>query len=101
MTGPEGVDNCQKFVDILGLRSIFPVFMKTPKTGKKGAKAEELEGKVDFLRYDWIIIFRESRITAVFVADYGDDMVSQNPRPYEDEWNNFFEKNKVENGEVK
>ncbi|XP_064640145.1 beta-catenin-like protein 1 [Lineus longissimus] len=43
MTGPEGADNCQKFVDILGLRSIFPVFMKTPKTVKKGTRSEELE----------------------------------------------------------
>lgn len=33
MTGPEGADLCQKFVDILGLRTIFPIFMKTPKVG--------------------------------------------------------------------
>ena len=44
MTGNDGVDNCQKFVDILGLRSIFPVFMKTPKTSKKTTKPEEIEG---------------------------------------------------------
>lgn len=31
MTGPEGLDLCQKFVDVLGLRSVFPLFMKTPK----------------------------------------------------------------------
>ena len=31
MTGPEGAELCQKFVDILGLRTIFPIFMKTPK----------------------------------------------------------------------
>jgi len=31
MTGPEGAELCQKFVDILGLRTIFPLFMKTPK----------------------------------------------------------------------
>ena len=31
MTGPEGADLCQKFVDILGLRTVFPIFMKTPK----------------------------------------------------------------------
>ncbi|KAI0215313.1 Beta-catenin-like protein 1 [Lamellibrachia satsuma] len=44
MQGPEGTDNCNKFVDILGLRSIFPLFMKTPKTQKKaGAIREELE----------------------------------------------------------
>ena len=46
MTGPEGADNCQKFIDILGLRSVFPLFMKTPKINKKaGPKKEELEGK--------------------------------------------------------
>ncbi|CAH1780152.1 unnamed protein product [Owenia fusiformis] len=43
MTGPEGSDNCQKFIDILGLRSIFPLFMKTPKRNKKGAREEEVE----------------------------------------------------------
>lgn len=31
MTGVEGAELCQKFVDILGLRTIFPIFMKTPK----------------------------------------------------------------------
>ncbi|XP_060597583.1 beta-catenin-like protein 1 [Ruditapes philippinarum] len=43
MTGVEGTDNCQKFVDILGLRTIFPLFMKTPKQGKAGPPPEELE----------------------------------------------------------
>ena len=28
MTGPDGGDNCNKFIEILGLRSIFPLFMK-------------------------------------------------------------------------
>ena len=28
MNGPDGKDNCSKFVDILGLRTIFPLFMK-------------------------------------------------------------------------
>nr|XP_018911926.1 PREDICTED: beta-catenin-like protein 1 isoform X2 [Bemisia tabaci] len=35
MSGPNGVDNCNKFVDILGLRTIFPLFMKTPKKNRK------------------------------------------------------------------
>ena len=35
MSGPDGDDNCNKFVDILGLRSIFPLLMKTPKAPKK------------------------------------------------------------------
>ena len=46
MLGPEGTDNCQKFVDILGLRSIYPLFMKTPMKKSKKAKvsANEIEG---------------------------------------------------------
>ncbi|CAG2248327.1 CTNNBL1 [Mytilus edulis] len=43
MSGPEGADNSQKFVDILGLRTIFPLFMKTPKQAKAGPSSEELE----------------------------------------------------------
>ena len=43
--GEEGKENCAKFVDILGLRTIFPLFMKTPKKQKrKGMSAEEYEG---------------------------------------------------------
>ncbi|XP_051167877.1 beta-catenin-like protein 1 [Leptopilina boulardi] len=35
MNGPDGKDNCNKFVDILGLRTIFPLFMKTPTKNRK------------------------------------------------------------------
>ena len=28
LSGNEGKDNCQQFIEILGLRSIFPLFMK-------------------------------------------------------------------------
>ncbi|XP_014668512.1 PREDICTED: beta-catenin-like protein 1 [Priapulus caudatus] len=41
MIGPEGADNGTKFVDILGLRTIFPMFMKTPKGHKKKNAGEE------------------------------------------------------------
>uniref|UniRef100_A0A8C5E1G0 Beta-catenin-like protein 1 n=1 Tax=Gouania willdenowi TaxID=441366 RepID=A0A8C5E1G0_GOUWI len=41
MIGPEGADNCHKFVDILGLRTIFPLFMKTPKKMKKTGNSEK------------------------------------------------------------
>ncbi|CAL8324835.1 unnamed protein product [Merluccius merluccius] len=41
MIGPEGTDNCHKFVDILGLRTIFPLFMKTPKKMKKAGLSEK------------------------------------------------------------
>ncbi|XP_041376012.1 beta-catenin-like protein 1 [Gigantopelta aegis] len=43
MLGPEGADNCQKFIDILGLRTVFPLFMKTPKHAKAGPAPDELE----------------------------------------------------------
>ena len=47
LIGAEGKDNCNKFVDILGLRTIFPLFMKTPKRSKrKGVSAEEHEEHV-------------------------------------------------------
>lgn len=45
MSGPDGKDNCNKFVDILGLRTIFPLFMKTPKKNRKRVlTTEEHEG---------------------------------------------------------
>ena len=31
----EGADNFMKFVEVYGLRSIFPAFMKTPEKSKK------------------------------------------------------------------
>ena len=53
MTGVEGQDNCQKFVEILGLRSVFPLYMKTPKAAKTGPTSDELEGK-SRLWLDWM-----------------------------------------------
>ena len=44
LIGPEGKDNCHKFVDIFGLRSIFPLFMKTPKKNKRTVSAEGMCG---------------------------------------------------------
>ena len=35
MSGKDGSSNCSKFVDILGLRTLFPLFMKPPKKHKK------------------------------------------------------------------
>ncbi|KAK2718224.1 beta-catenin-like protein 1 isoform X2 [Artemia franciscana] len=47
VTGPEGHDSAVKLLDILGLRTIFPLFMKTPKKSKlKGLLAEEFEEHV-------------------------------------------------------
>lgn len=47
LIGYEGKENCSKFVDILGLRTVFPLFMKTPKkTQRKGVSAEEHEEHV-------------------------------------------------------
>ncbi|XP_060750400.1 beta-catenin-like protein 1 [Tachysurus vachellii] len=41
MIGPEGADNCHKFVDILGLRTIFPLLMKTPKKMRKAGVSDK------------------------------------------------------------
>ncbi|CAG9769060.1 unnamed protein product [Ceutorhynchus assimilis] len=41
MSGVHGKDNCNKFVDILGLRTIFPLFMKTPKKNRKRVFSQE------------------------------------------------------------
>lgn len=47
LTGPEGKESCAKLVDILGLRTIFPLFMKTPRKQKrKGVSADEYEEHV-------------------------------------------------------
>ncbi|GAB6030484.1 Beta-catenin-like protein 1 [Chamberlinius hualienensis] len=47
MSNPEGADNCNKFVDILGLRTVFPLFLKTPmKYRKKGISVEAHEEHV-------------------------------------------------------
>lgn len=47
MVNAEGADNCNKFVDILGLRTVFPLFMKTPaKNRRKGLSAENHEEHV-------------------------------------------------------
>lgn len=43
MCGKEGKENCEKFIEIFGLGSLFPAFMKTPKGVKKGSGTEEQE----------------------------------------------------------
>jgi beta-catenin-like protein 1 len=58
MTGVEGKDNCQKIVDILGLRTVFPLFMKPPKGNKRsGETRAENEGKILCFQfcYIWLI----------------------------------------------
>lgn len=43
----KGADNCSKFVEVYGLRSLFPCFMKTPKQSKKaGSSRSEHEEHV-------------------------------------------------------
>src|ERR1700679_2403057 len=52
MTGIEGKDNCQKIVDILGLRTIFPLFMKPPKGNKRsGETRAENEGNLIYSKF--------------------------------------------------
>jgi len=41
MTGEDGAENCHKFVEILGLRSVFPLFMKPTKRNKKSGHGSE------------------------------------------------------------
>ena len=44
---PDGVENCDHFVEIFGLRALFPLFMKTPsKTKKKDTPSVEHEEHV-------------------------------------------------------
>lgn len=58
LSGPQGKDNCNKFVDILGLRTIFPLFMKTPKKNRrKMLSTEEYEGKYYTLNF-FIFIYK-------------------------------------------
>jgi hypothetical protein len=52
MSGPDGKENCNKFVDILGLRTIFPLFMKTPKKNRRRIlTTEEHEGMLNEMFY--------------------------------------------------
>ena len=64
MTGEEGGDNCSKFVDILGLRSVFPLFMKVSSVRNKiygweilnidsGYKASKLLPLIDYSLLFW------------------------------------------------
>jgi len=47
LTGPDGAENSNKFIEILGLRTIFPLFMKTPnKQKRKGLRVDEHEEHV-------------------------------------------------------
>jgi len=41
MCNTEGTDNCMKFVEVYGLRTLFPQFMKTPKAKKHGGLSEQ------------------------------------------------------------
>ncbi len=55
MTGIEGKDNCQKIVDILGLRTIFPLFMKPPKGNKRsGETRAENEGDLIYFKFYYL-----------------------------------------------
>jgi beta-catenin-like protein 1 len=40
-SGVDGKENCLKLVEILGLRTLFPLFMKTPKKNKKRSLSTE------------------------------------------------------------
>ena len=40
MCNAAGTDNCMKFIEVYGLHTLFPQFMKTPKTKKHGGLSE-------------------------------------------------------------
>jgi len=74
--GPEGKENCEKFIEILGLRTIFPLFMKTPsKTKRKGHTAEMHEEHVcsiiaSLLKNSTSAEFRRRILTKFVEQDY-------------------------------
>ena len=41
MCNAEGADNCNKFIEVYGLRSMFPAFMKPPKSSKNASASEQ------------------------------------------------------------
>lgn len=43
MCNAEGAGNCAKFVEVYGLRSLFPAFMRTPKHASKRVTSSETE----------------------------------------------------------
>ena len=56
LSGKEGIENCEKFVEILGLRTLFPLFMKTPKRNKKSGHTENVsQPSVTLFRRDPVI----------------------------------------------
>lgn len=68
MSGQYGVENCNKFIDILGLRTIFPLFMKTPKKNRKRTLTiEEHEGK---LIYHVVVIVKIRMSHLFFITPF-------------------------------
>uniref|UniRef100_A0A1I8G9T2 Beta-catenin-like protein 1 n=1 Tax=Macrostomum lignano TaxID=282301 RepID=A0A1I8G9T2_9PLAT len=69
-----GADNALKFVDILGLRTIFPVFMRPPKPKKSGFSVQEIEEHLcsilhNLLRHCANSPTHKTRILAKFVEN--------------------------------
>ncbi|RXG69306.1 Beta-catenin-like protein 1 [Armadillidium vulgare] len=57
LSGPEGTENCNKFIEILGLRTIFPLFMKTPrKHGAKGLSKEQVKCEIGKAEHNSVFI---------------------------------------------
>ncbi|PAA77058.1 hypothetical protein BOX15_Mlig001294g5, partial [Macrostomum lignano] len=74
LNGPDGADNALKFVDILGLRTIFPVFMRPPKPKKSGFSVQEIEEHLcsilhNLLRHCANSPTHKTRILAKFVEN--------------------------------
>jgi len=72
MTGAGGKENCEKVVDILGLRAIFPLFMKSPKGNKRSGETRlENEGKIKlsfFFKFStYFFLFRTYYLMHCFI----------------------------------
>ena len=52
LTGPDGTDNCSKFVEILGLRSIFPMFMRPPQPAAAPGKKSRRGGRAAMMQLE-------------------------------------------------
>ena len=55
-TGDEGINCCAKFIDVYGLRSLFPCFMKTPGKKVKRGKLYLLVSRGPFPETRWILV---------------------------------------------
>merc|ERR1719320_1581772 len=81
MQGAEGASNCAKFVEIYGLRTLFPLFMRPPKKNKKiGSTVKDHEEHIVSIMANMLQNLKGSakaRVVAKFqVKDHEEHIVS-------------------------